>query len=383
VGDIPRLSDKLIEILEAPDSFLIGIYTEGSTDSWVLPQLSDSLFVVDLDHDCIVDAEGKQDNIAIIQNLPLLETLREKLLMELERAAVTVKSAEALRERDSAFELPGVPGSDLEDGPANMPHLNPEVARDAFLVFMCELLGIYIRFFNSQEGNNRSADGGTIGDTTHNGVFGAFDVSGFVASADKTAKPLLDKIVLTQMFAALVQQRTEHSHAVDRLMFFETCVQELKERKDTDVVTVAAAATGGAGDRSGGFGSEIVVNGRQCLDDLSVSPKGAPLWTSDSACGSPLLIHQAVASMARREKLQMQQQQRIEHAQLQHHEALMMSSLIADRHYRYQQSVTEASPVFDGLLCRYASQFHHCSRSQCGRMYARSQCGRMYGVEQS
>lgn len=166
-------------------------------------------------------------------------------------------------------------------------------------------------------------------------------------------------------------------------MFFETCVQELKERKDTDVVTVAAAATGGAGDRSGGFGSEIVVNGRQCLDDLSVSPKGAPLWTSDSACGSPLLIHQAVASMARREKLQMQQQQRIEHAQLQHHEALMMSSLIADRHYRYQQSVTEASPVFDGLLCRYASQFHHCSRSQCGRMYARSQCGRMYGVEQS
>lgn len=126
------------------------------------------------------------------------------------------------------------------------------------------------------------------------------------------------------MFAALVQQRTEHSHAVDRLMFFETCVQELKERKDTDVVTVAAAATGGAGGRSGGFGSEIVVNGRQCLDDLSVSPKGAPLWTSDSACGSPLLIHQAVASMARREKLQMQQQQRIEHAQLQHHEALMI-----------------------------------------------------------
>lgn len=139
MGDIPRLSDKLIEILEAPDSFLIGIYTEGSTDSWVLPQLSDSLFVVDLDHDCIVDAEGKQDKIAIIQNLPLLETLREKLLMELERAAVTVKSAEALRERDSAFELPAVPGSDLEDGPANMPHLNPEVVRDAFLVFMCEL----------------------------------------------------------------------------------------------------------------------------------------------------------------------------------------------------------------------------------------------------
>lgn len=88
---IPRLPDKLTEILDAPGSFLIGIYTEGSTDSWVLPQLSDSLFVVDLDRDCIVDAEGKRDHVAAMLNLPLLERLREKLRLELERAVVTVK----------------------------------------------------------------------------------------------------------------------------------------------------------------------------------------------------------------------------------------------------------------------------------------------------
>lgn len=320
---IPRLPNKLTEILDAPGSFLIGIYTEGTTDSWVLPQLSDPLFVVDLDRNCIVDAEGKLDYVAAMENLPLLETLREKLRGELERTAVTVKTAEALRERDSAFELPAVPGSELEDGPANKPKLNPDVIRDAFLVFMCELLGNYTRFFNSQEGKGGSADGGAGGDMTHNGVFGAFDVPGFVASVDKTAKPLLDKMVLTQMFAALVQQRTDHSHGVDRLVFFETCVQELKERKDAEAAAAAAAAGGGGGGggaSSAGGGSSAA--GRRRLEDRSVIAKGAPLRAPDPAAGPPLLIHQAVASMVRREQLLLQQQQ--QQAQQQQHEALVV-----------------------------------------------------------
>lgn len=321
---IPRLPNKLTEILDAPGSFLIGIYTEGSTDSWVLPQLSDPLFVVDLDRNCIADGEGKLDYVAAMENLPLLETLREKLRVELERTAVTVKSAEALRERDSAFELPAVPGSELEDGPANKPKLNPDVVRDAFLVFMCELLGNYTRFFNSQEGKGGSADGGAGGDMTHNGVFGAFDVPGFVASMDKTAKPLLDKMVLTQMFAALVQKRTDHSHGVDRLVFFETCVQELRERKDAEAAAAAAAASGGGG----GAGAGSAAAGRRRLDDRSVSVKGAPLRAPDPASGPPLLIHQAVASMVRREQLllqqQQQQQQQAQQAQMQLHEGLVV-----------------------------------------------------------
>lgn len=205
-----------------------------------------------------------------------------------------------------------------------MPKLNPDVVRNAFLVFMCELLGNYTLFFNSQEGNDGSGDGGTVRDATHNGVFGAFDVSGFVASVDKTARLLLDKIVLTQMFAALIQQRTEHSQGVDRLVFFETCVQELKERKDTGTAVVAAAASGVAGSKVGGSGSETAVAGLRRVDDRSVSVKGEPLWTSDPASGPPLLIHQAVASMVRREKLLLQQQQRAEHVQLQHQEDLMV-----------------------------------------------------------
>ena len=325
---IPRLPNKLTEILDAPGSFLIGIYTEGSTDSWVLPQLSDPLFVVDLDRNCIVDAEGKLDYVAAMENLPLLETLREKLRVELERTAVTVKSAEALRERDSAFELPAVPGLELEDGATNKPKLNPDVVRDAFLVFVCELLGNYTRFFNSQEGKGGSADGGAGGDMTHNGVFGAFDVPGFVASVDKTAKPLLDKMVLTQMFAALVQQRTDHSHGVDRLVFFETCVQELKERKDAEAAAAAAAASGSGGGGVGGAGAGGVAAGRRRLDDRSVSVKAAPLRAPDPASGPPLLIHQAVASMVRREQLLLQQQQQqlqqAQQTQLQLHEALVV-----------------------------------------------------------
>jgi hypothetical protein len=42
---------------------------------------------------------------------------------------------------------------------------------------------------------------------------------------DKLMRPLLEKVVVTQMFAALIQQRMEHSHGIDRLVFFENCVQ--------------------------------------------------------------------------------------------------------------------------------------------------------------
>ena len=95
---IPRLPAKLHEILDAPGSFLLGIYTEGGTDTWTAPQLSDPVFVVDLDHDRVVDAEGKGEGCtAAMENLPMLESLREKLRVELERTAVTVKPAEALR----------------------------------------------------------------------------------------------------------------------------------------------------------------------------------------------------------------------------------------------------------------------------------------------
>lgn len=296
---IPRLPNKLTEILDAPGSFLIGIYIEGTTDSWVLPQLSDPLFVVDLDHDCIIDAENK-DYTTAMENMPILEALREKLRTELDRTGVTVKSAEALREGDSAFELPAVPGSQVEDGPAMKLELNVDIVRDAFLVFMCELLGSYTRYFNSQQAQLDDTD---ACDMAHNGVFGAFDVSGFLASAEKTTKALLERVLLTQMFAALVQQRTDHGRGIDRLVFFETCVEELKERKDAE----AAATTAGA-NVSLNIYYGAASNPKKRPDDRTLSTRSVPLPTTDSANGPPLLIHQAVASMLRREQLLLQQQ---------------------------------------------------------------------------
>jgi hypothetical protein len=218
---IPRLPDKLHEILDAPGSFLLGIHLEGTTAGWTLPPLSDGIFVVDLDANRITDAEGKSDYMALTEELEVMEALKEKLRAEMARAGVSVLNAEQLRERDLAFELPGAPGSDLE---VDERKLDPEVIREAFLVFMCDFLGSYTAFFNSQERSETDED-------MHGGVFQAFDVQAFTGSLDKTVKPLMEKVVPTQMFAALLQQRTENSQGIDRLVFFETCVTELNDRR--------------------------------------------------------------------------------------------------------------------------------------------------------
>ena len=280
---IPRLPSKLHEILDAPGSFLIGIYTEGSTDSWALPYLSDPIFIVDLDHDRVMDAEGKGDCLQAMDGLPILDALRDRVKAELESAGMgPVRSAEALRERDSAFELPAAPGAEGAEGSGSgpgelllTPKLSPDVVRDAFLVFMCELLGPYTRFFNSQEATS-GRDGADAAASA--GVFGAFDVQAFVAAADKAARPLLERLVLTQMFAALVQQRTEHGRGVDRLVFFETCVQELRERREAEAAAAAHASAG----------------------------KRPPPSATGASARQQMLLHQAVASIVRQQQQQTQ-----------------------------------------------------------------------------
>jgi len=220
---IPRLPNKLHEILDAPGSFLLGIYVEGSTQDFVCPPLSDPVHVVDLDYNRITDAEGKEGLIHMVEGLFPLDTLKDKVLHELVRGRMAVKPVEQLRERDSAFELPTLPGLELEE---TAPKLNAEVIRDAFLCFMVELLGSYTRFFNSQDVKQ--------GDEDNQGVFMAFDRQSFINSFDRAHKPLMERVVETQMFATLVQQRMEHGQGVDRLVFFESCVQELRDRKEQE-----------------------------------------------------------------------------------------------------------------------------------------------------
>jgi hypothetical protein len=258
---IPRLPNKLLEVLDAPGSLIIGIHTEGSTANWSCPELTDPIWIVDLDHNRIADASAAKaaELAALSDDMPLLEPLKAKLRAELERANVApAASPEELRERDSAFELPAIPGADDEG--LSKPKLSPGAIRDAFLIFVCDLLGGYTRFFNNQvraapHTSPRTAQGAAASlpavyvlstdaaatprhapsvhqegaqgqERDPNGVFGAFDVQGFLASFDpKTSRPLVERLSLTQMFAALVQKRTEHNHDMDRLVFFESCVQ--------------------------------------------------------------------------------------------------------------------------------------------------------------
>jgi hypothetical protein len=63
---IPRLPNKLTEILDAPGSFVLGIYTEGTTANWTAPPLSDPIFVVDLDQNRIFDIEGSRSLSVIV-----------------------------------------------------------------------------------------------------------------------------------------------------------------------------------------------------------------------------------------------------------------------------------------------------------------------------
>lgn len=258
---IPRLPNKLHEILDAPGSFLLGIHVEGSTSEYCVPNLSDPIFIVDLDHNRITHQEGKTD-LPFMEGMAYLDTLHDKIKLELERANISVRDIKELHERDSAFELAKAPN--METGEIEI-KLDVPAVRDAFLCYMCDLLGNYKKFFNSQDNKE-----------DQNGVFMAFDVKNFVDSCEKTTKPLMEKVVCTQMFAALIQQRIEHGSGVDRLVFFEYCVEE-REKQLSEALPKKKEAT-----------RRIDYNPEQSIRSPPRSPEA-------KAGSANALIHQVVA----------------------------------------------------------------------------------------
>ena len=68
--------------------------------------------------------------------------------------------------------------------------------------------------FNNQEQRDENEE--------INGIFAIFDKRSFVnAVPHPNLKPLIEKMVKTQMFSKMIQERSERGHGIDKLVFFE------------------------------------------------------------------------------------------------------------------------------------------------------------------
>ena len=134
----------------------------------------------------------------------------------------------ALAEYDSAFDM-HKPALDMDGGDTNgnagqskrWAQFPTAEVRDAFLVFMIDLLSEYQHYIIPPDAgisSNSSTQFRTFQEMFH--------ISQYVGEADIRSKGFLEKLVETQMFTYLVQQR--HEGISQSLLFYEECATLLR-----------------------------------------------------------------------------------------------------------------------------------------------------------
>ena len=197
--------------------------------------LQESVHVVNLDNGTVSGAGGcgkigtsiwRSQPYKHLPSLPM-QTLKKKLDDELQRAGMSGGLDDGgLMDYDSAFEFAPTPETHEKKTDAGVVEdkMSADVIRDAFLVFMADVMGDYTRYIIPPSLKNAK-----------NSIY-ASDLSNYLdvekllngaESEDQAGggrKQFLKELSGTQMFSVLVQQRTESSSNDSRLVFFEQAV---------------------------------------------------------------------------------------------------------------------------------------------------------------
>lgn len=91
--------------------------------------------------------------------------------------------------------------------------------RDAFMVFMVDLLGDYSKYIILPVQD--------LSQDVYRTFKEEFSASEYLADTDRNLRPLIESLLETQMFAVLLQQRSESSQF--GLVFFESATEMLRE----------------------------------------------------------------------------------------------------------------------------------------------------------
>ena len=252
---VSRLPDVLSGLLEAPGGFMIGLHMFEDKENDVevaeshvnksfgdrkavrqtqwTHSLTPGTFIVDLSSNAVFQYDGKKEQIPLSTSAinSLVHTLppgpRKRLQKNLQIIASTYligPQTVGLDRFDSAFDFQAY--EDIQEPSTaistasweNFPTLE---IRDYFMSFMADLLGNYQKYIIPPL-EDMSAD-------TYRTFKEEFSVEEYLNDAGPTVRPLLEMLVETQMFAVLLQQRSEASDY--SLVFFESAGELMREYK--------------------------------------------------------------------------------------------------------------------------------------------------------
>jgi DENN (AEX-3) domain len=251
---VSRLPDALSGLLEAPGGFMIGLHMFEDRDNDVevaeshvnkhfgnrkavrqtkwTHSLTAGTFIVDLSSNALFQYDGKsvQTPLGTSALTNLVHSLppgpRKRLQKKLQHIATSYcigPQTVGLDRFDSAFDFQAY--EDVQE-PALVTALSWESfptleIRDCFMNFMADLLGNYQKYIIPPL-EDMSAD-------TYRTFKEEFSVEEYLNDAGPTVRSILELVVETQMFAVLLQQRSEASDY--SLVFFESAGELMREYK--------------------------------------------------------------------------------------------------------------------------------------------------------
>ena len=235
-------------LLEAPGGFMIGLHMMEDSENDVevvesqwnrrfgdrkavqqvqwTHSLQPGTIIVDLSNNEIFQYGTTNENNAvgatwitnIVNSLP--PGPRKRLQKKLQRIATAYNlgpQTTGLDKFDSAFEF-----QTLDESPSHSTSDFPTLElRDAFMVFMADVLGNYPKYIIPPL-EDMSAD-------PYRTFKEGFSVDDYLSDAGALTRPVLESLTETQMFAVLLQQRSEASDY--SLVFFESAAELLREYK--------------------------------------------------------------------------------------------------------------------------------------------------------
>lgn len=238
---VSRLPDALYGLLQALGGFMIGVHIPQSEQSstsrkefmkiylkqsHLASSLQSGTYVVDLSDNEIY--RFTTSNNSEILNAAALTSLtkslpvgpRKRLTTRLQNIATQYRigpQTSGLEIFDSAFEFHLADATNVSSAKwAKFPTLD---IRDAFMVFLIDLLGDYTKYIIPPP-QDLSSD-------VYRTFKEEFSVAEYLNDSDRASRPVIEALLETQMFAVLLQQRRENCEF--SLLFYENAADLLRE----------------------------------------------------------------------------------------------------------------------------------------------------------
>jgi hypothetical protein len=207
---IPVAPAQLMEIVQAPMSFVLGVHSSTIN----MEEVPEDVHIVDIDNDTIVSEEP-------IPALPaqLMDMLELRLDALLAKAGVDNSGKETLTDVDFAFNF-SLPSSDNDE------ELNTYEIRLTFIRFMVVLLTDYRDYLIPP--SSASVEKGDIKSL--------FDTDKFLQHRSLSYRDSMAyrMLISTQMFADFIWRRAFASTDYSSIMFFESCIDEYMRVRSTN-----------------------------------------------------------------------------------------------------------------------------------------------------